>query len=165
MMAEHDVDAHHFIIARDLSSKIRDELCIVAERHKEVRETLVLLLEHEGFTVVGAADHGSEAIQLLEIHRPDLAVLELRLGDMTGIDVAREAARRGLPAAIVIHTTEAGPTQIREALDAGVQALARKAVPPAALLHAVTAAMAREVYVDPALDGFPPAHHCSEPLG
>ena len=124
--------------------------CVVADRHPDMRESLALLLEHEGFMVVGKATTGSEAVQFLETHRPDLTVLDLRLGTMTGIDVACEAARLGLPGVIVLHTSVATPELVREALDAGIRGIAGKAVPPASLLTAIAAALAREVYIDPA---------------
>jgi DNA-binding NarL/FixJ family response regulator len=128
--------------------------CVLAARHQAVRESLAVLLEHEGFTVAGMAESGREAIQLLQTVRPDLAVLDLRLRDMSGIEVAREAMRLGLSSAIVIHTSVTGSTLVQEALDAGVRGLALKAVPPTALLGAVAAAAAGEVYVDPAIRGY-----------
>ena len=131
--------------------------CVLADDHEGMLSSLTSLLEYEGFTVVGAARTAREAIQLLEAHRPDLAVLDFRLRDMTGIEVAREAARLGLSTAIVIHTAEAGPALVRAALDAGVRGVARKDVPPAPLLDAIAAAVAGEIYVDPALGGSPPA--------
>ncbi len=130
--------------------------CVLADDHEDMLSSLAALLEDEGFAVVGAARTAREAIQLLDEHRPDLAVLDFRLRDMTGVEVAREAARLGLATAIVIHTAEAGAALVREALDAGVLGLARKAVPPAPLLQALAAASAREIYVDPALGGSPP---------
>ncbi|HUY71099.1 MAG TPA: response regulator transcription factor [Gaiellaceae bacterium] len=124
--------------------------CVVADRHPEMLESLALLLEHEGFTVVGKASTGRDAVRFLETRQPDLLVLDLRLGAMTGIDVARAAARLGLTGAIVLHTSEATPKLVREALDAGVGGIAREAVPPTSLLKAIAAAVARELYIDPA---------------
>ena len=123
--------------------------CLVADRHPEMLESLALLLEHEGFTVVGKVATGREAVRFLESHQPDLMVLDLRLGTMTGIDVAREAARLGSTGAIVIHTSEATPELVREALEVGVRGMARETVPPTPLLNAITAALAREIYIDP----------------
>jgi DNA-binding NarL/FixJ family response regulator len=125
--------------------------CLVADRHPDLRESIALLLEHEGFVVVGKATTGPEAVRLVETERPDLIVLGLRLGTMTGIEVAREAARLGLTSAIVLHASEATPELVREALAAGIRGIAREAVPPLPLLNAIAAAVAREVYVDPAL--------------
>jgi DNA-binding NarL/FixJ family response regulator len=127
-----------------------DRSCVVGDRHPVMRESLALLLEDEGFTVVGKAATGREAIRLLEVHRPTLTVLDLRLGDMTGIEVALETSRLGLGVATVIYVSESTPEVIRHALDAGVRAIAREAVPPAALIHAIAAAVAGETYVDPA---------------
>jgi two-component system, NarL family, nitrate/nitrite response regulator NarL len=130
--------------------------CVLADDHEDMLSSLTSLLEAEGFTVVGAATTAHAAIQLLEAHKPDLAVVDFRLGDMTGVEVAREAARLGLATRIVIHTAETGAALVREALAAGVLGLAGKAVPPAPLLQALAAAAEREVYVDPALGSSQP---------
>jgi two-component system response regulator DesR len=132
--------------------------CLVAHRHPNVREALALLLEDEGFTVVGKAATSREAIRLAERHRPDLIVVDFRLDTMTGIDVARVASRLGLSEAIVLHTADATPQLVRKALDAGVSGIARQAVPPLSLLNAIAASLAREVYVDPAFGGIAPGY-------
>lgn len=58
--------------------------------HKMVRQGLGDLLEHAGFEVVGDSGSASEAIQLIHILQPDIAVLDDRLPDGTGIEVCRE---------------------------------------------------------------------------
>ncbi len=131
--------------------------CLVADRHPEMRESLAQLLAHEGFEVVGTAASGREADRLLEAHRPEIMVLDLRLDTMTGIDVAREAARLDHPAVIVLYTSDAAQTLVQEALAAGVRGIAREAVPPVPLLKAIAAAVAGEVYVDPSFGDFSPS--------
>jgi len=125
--------------------------CIVADRHPVIRDSLELLLQDDGYAVCGKAATGSEAIRLLDELRPGLAVLDLSLHDMSGVEVAREARRLGLDTTIVIHTAAIRPSHVPEALEAGVGAIALKAVPPDALLEAIAAARAGETYVDPAI--------------
>ena len=130
--------------------------CVVADDHGAMLSSLASLLEQEGFAVVGAAATGREAVLLLASCRPALAVLDVRLGDMTGIEVAREAASLGVDTAIVLHTAECGAQLVRDALAAGIRCVARKDVPPLSLLNAITAAVAGNVYVDPAFGRFSP---------
>lgn len=126
--------------------------CVLADDHQGLLASLADLLHHEGFAVVGTATTGADAIQLIKIVRPDVAVLDFRFPDMTGLEVAREASRLGLTTAIVIHTAVAGPGLVRDALKAGVLGIAVKAVPPESLLRAVAAAVAGEIYIDPSLE-------------
>jgi DNA-binding NarL/FixJ family response regulator len=127
--------------------------CVVAEPHQAMRDSLALLLEHEGYSIIGSASTAREALDLIAALRPDLAVLDLRLRDMSGIEVAREAKRLGFAGAIVIHTASTGPKLIQDALDAGIHGLAGKAVPPTPLLDAISAALAGTIYIDPAIRG------------
>jgi DNA-binding NarL/FixJ family response regulator len=133
------------------TSDAKAPTCILAARHDAIRKSLALLLAHEGFAVVGEATTGRQAVLLLDEFRPLLAVLDLRLVDMTGIEVARKARRLGVETAIVLHTGWIGRSTVQEALEAGVNAIAVKAVPPGALLDALAAVVSGETYVDPAI--------------
>jgi DNA-binding NarL/FixJ family response regulator len=125
--------------------------CVLVDDHPEVLSSLASLLEHEGLEVVGRAATGAEALRLLELHRPAVAVLDLRLPDLSGIEVARAAARIAPETAIVVHTGEAHASTVGDALAAGVLGVVLKAVPPWQLLEALDAALAGEVHVDPSL--------------
>jgi DNA-binding NarL/FixJ family response regulator len=124
--------------------------CIVIDDHELMLSSLALLLAGEGLTVVGEARTGSEAIRLLEEHQPDLAVLDFRLPDMSGIDVAKTA--RGLSTAFVLHTAEADAVVAEAALVAGVLCIVAKGSPPHRLLAAIACALAGEPYLDPSFD-------------
>ena len=130
--------------------------CLLVDDHETMLSSLSSLLRHEGFVVVGEAATGAEAIRLLGLSRPDLTVVDFRLPDMTGLDVAREAARIAPATVLVLHTGETGPAIAREALAAGVRGVVLKAVPPTHLLAAISAALAGDVYVDPNLTGAAP---------
>ncbi|WP_307429504.1 response regulator [Pseudarthrobacter defluvii] len=58
--------------------------------HKMVRQGLSDLLEHEGFEVVGDSGSAAESVRLIHVLEPDIAVLDDRLPDGTGIEVCRE---------------------------------------------------------------------------
>lgn len=109
---------------------------------------MALLLEHEGFTVVGSAATGEGALELIRAKRPRIAVLDLLLPGMTAFEVAGEV---GSSTAIVIHAGEASASLARDALAAGARAVVLKHVPPLALLHALAHTTAGETLIDPAI--------------
>jgi DNA-binding NarL/FixJ family response regulator len=131
-------------------------VCMVADDHADMLASLASVLTHEGLMVVESVATGREAVAALRAHRPHVAVLDVRLDDMTAIDVAREAAQLGLETAIVIHTAEASRALVQEALASGVRAVARKSVPPSSLLAAIATVARGGIYVDPAFPA-PPA--------
>ena len=70
-------------------------------------------------SVTGTAADGEEAVRLVEALRPDVPLTDIEMPRMTGLEVAAEVRRRGLPARVVILTTFARSGYLRRALDAG----------------------------------------------
>jgi len=63
---------------------------ILADDHEMVRQGLRVLLEREGFEVVAEASDGREAMKLCETHSPEVAILDLAMPLLNGVDAARE---------------------------------------------------------------------------
>jgi DNA-binding NarL/FixJ family response regulator len=127
--------------------------CIVADDNEEMLDALGVLLSGEpGHGVIGQARTGIETLQRLQALPTTAVVLDLRLPDMDGIEVARRAAeilRR--KTVIVMHTSWADPAQVRAALDAGARAVVLKDAQPENLLVALRDSAAGRIYVDPKL--------------
>ncbi|MEY2430384.1 MAG: two-component system, NarL family, response regulator DesR [Acidimicrobiaceae bacterium] len=123
---------------------------MVVDDHGDMLASIASVLAHEGFRVVEAVAAGRDAVAGLKTHRPDFAGVDVRLGGITGSEVAREATRPGLDTASVILTGEAPPGLVQEALDSGAGVVVRKSVPPSSLLAAIATAVHGGIYVDPA---------------
>jgi DNA-binding NarL/FixJ family response regulator len=95
---------------------------LVADDHPVSREGLVRIIEREGkFSVVAQAGDGGEALKLIQQLRPDLAVLDISMPTMTGIEVVREAMKQELPTEFVIMTLYDDSRYFDAAMDAGVK--------------------------------------------
>ena len=66
---------------------------LLADDHNIVREGLRSLLVREGFDVVAEASQGADALRLAKERRPDVAILDLGMPAMNGLEVAREIHR------------------------------------------------------------------------
>lgn len=126
--------------------------CLLADDSEPVRSALASLLGGEGIEVVGQAASGFEALVLLEELPTTVVLLDVRMPDPNGLDVARRAAeilRKKL--AIVFYTSYADPGFVREALDAGARGVVLKDAPPSNLLDALDEVGRGGVYLDPRL--------------
>jgi len=106
--------------------------------HPLLREGIATLVNNQpDMMLVGEASTGSEAIQQFKQHMPDVTLLDLRLPDMSGIDVLI-AIRSEFPAArIVMLTTFEGDVEVQRALQAGARGYLLKNMPPVELLDVI----------------------------
>ncbi|MHB8294286.1 MAG: ANTAR domain-containing response regulator [Acidimicrobiales bacterium] len=115
---------------------------VIAEDEAIVRLDLKEILEEEGYSVVGETGRGDEAIALVREHRPDLAILDIKMPGMDGLSVAREITADRL-AAVLILTAFSQRNLIEEARDAGALAYLVKPFQRAELVPAIEVALGR----------------------
>jgi DNA-binding NarL/FixJ family response regulator len=103
---------------------------LLVDDHDLIRQGLKRAFErHDDFTVVGEAGNCADAVDLAESLTPHVAVVDVRLPDGSGFDVARRI-RASLPqAGIVVLTMYAGDEQLFAALEAGASAFVAKDAP------------------------------------
>lgn len=75
---------------------------LVVDDHAEFRTSVRALLEADGFTVVGEAATGAEAIRAADDLAPDIVLLDIRLPDLDGISVAEAMAALPLPPEVIL---------------------------------------------------------------
>lgn len=116
--------------------------------HPLLREGIAKIINDQpDMLVVAHAGDGGEAIQQFRQHLPDVTLLDLRLPDMSGIDVLI-TLRSEFPAArIVILTTSEGDVEIQRALQAGAQGYVLKSMPPRELITVIRQVHAGKRYV------------------
>lgn len=125
---------------------------LLADDHRLVRQGVGAILGTlPGLQVVGEAGDGPEAVRLAERLRPDVAVLDLRMPGLNGIEVTRELARCCPRTRVVILSMYADPGYAAEALRAGALAYVLKEAGIDDLARGIRAAAAGEEYLSPAL--------------
>lgn len=135
---------------------LRGLTCLLADDNGALLEALESLLCAEGIEVLGAARTGVEALRLLERCEPSTIVLDLRLPDLGGIEVARrtgEIARK--KPAVILYTSYADPALVTSALAAGARGVVLKDASPANLLEALSVVAAGGIYIDSRLRPVP----------
>src|SRR5262245_58042086 len=122
---------------------------LLADDHHVVRQGVRLLLERHGFEVVAEAADGAEALALARMHRPDVAVVDLQMPELTGIEFAKQILPENPAVAIVLLTVHSEPHYVVAALRAGIRAYVLKTQAPAELIHAIEEVQRGGSYLSP----------------
>jgi DNA-binding NarL/FixJ family response regulator len=124
---------------------------VLVEDHQALREGLELLLGREGCTVVGTAGSLDEGEALIAQTEPDVAVVDIRLGDESGIELTRRLLDANPDRRIVLYTGESDSDVLFDALDSGARGYALKEGSPGELVGALQIVADGGTYVDPRL--------------
>ncbi|MEU5397732.1 response regulator transcription factor [Streptomyces sp. NPDC005963] len=123
---------------------------LLADDHALVRRGVRLILDNEpDLTVVAEASDGAEAIVMAREHRPDLAILDIAMPRLTGLQTARELSRLQPELRILILTMYDNEQYLFEALKAGAAGYVLKSVADRDLVEACRAAMRDEPFLYP----------------
>lgn len=115
---------------------------VIAEDEAIIRLDLKEILESEGFDIVGETGRGDEAVDLVDRTDPDLAILDIKMPGIDGIEAARRiTSQHRVP--VLILTAFSQRNLIEEARDAGVAAYLVKPFQRGELIPAIEVALAR----------------------
>jgi two-component system, NarL family, response regulator DesR len=125
---------------------------VLAEDQDLLRDALAALLAMEGdMRVAGQAGDGGTALRLIRELRPDIALLDIEMPGMSGLDVLKACTAERLGIKIMILTTYNRPGYIREAIDAGARGFVIKDRPVTELADAIRRAVTGALVIDPNL--------------
>ena len=121
---------------------------VIVDDHGLVREGLVSLLSRfDDIAVVGEAGTVDEALAVVGEHAPDLVLLDLRLGEEDGAEVARRLRAGGSRTTILVLSVHDSSRNLREALAAGADGYLLKSVGGEDLAKGIRAAVAGETVI------------------
>jgi DNA-binding NarL/FixJ family response regulator len=129
----------------------RSVTCIVADDHPAVVDAISLLLEANGVEIIGRVRDGWQALAEINSRRPRIALLDIRMPGMSGMEVARQVAHRKPSTCVILYTGYAERELLAEALDAGARGFVLKDAPLADLVRAIDMVAGGAIYVDPAV--------------
>jgi response regulator NasT len=115
---------------------------VIAEDEAIIRLDLRETLEEEGYEVVGEAGRGDQALKLIRELQPDLAILDVKMPGMDGLEVARQVGDERICGVLVL-TAFSQREIIEQARDAGALAFLVKPYQKSDLIPAMEMAIAR----------------------
>src|SRR5437763_15185797 len=126
---------------------------LLADDHAVVRNGLRALLEKESFQVSAEACDGQEAVRLAAAVHPDVAVLDISMPMLNGLDAARELKKNEEGIKIILLTRHDEPQYVTEALRAGVKGYVLKNQAATDLVAAIEQVGRGGVYLSPNVSG------------
>ncbi len=125
---------------------------LLADDHVLVRQGIHQFLEEAaGIEVIAEADDGAEAIRLVKEHRPDVAVLDIRMPHVTGVEATRRIKQHHPEVRVLILTAYDDDPYVFALLQAGADGYVLKTAPADALIQAVRDVYAGAAALSPAI--------------
>ncbi len=123
---------------------------VLADDHAVVRRGLAGLLEStDDLEVVGVAKDGSEAVELVREHRPDVAVMDLQMPVLDGVEATRAIVEAQTGTEVLVLTSFSDHARIDAAIEAGAVGYLLKDAEPDTLLDGIRAVARGESPLDP----------------
>ncbi len=126
---------------------------LLVDDHALVRHGLRSLLEREGFSIVGEASDGLEALELCNSLGPDIVVMDISMPSQNGLNAAREIQKYCDSCKVILLTQHSEDLYIADALEAGVAGYVLKSQASSDLVHAIRQVAGGQVYISPGISG------------
>jgi two-component system response regulator DevR len=125
---------------------------LIVDDHEVVRMGLRALLErYPNFEVVAEASNGKEALEKVDIHEPDIVVLDIRLPGMSGVEVCQQITASHPETNVIMLTSYAEDEMLFAAIRAGAAGYVLKQIGGDDLVRAIEAVGRGEALLDPTL--------------
>jgi DNA-binding NarL/FixJ family response regulator len=125
---------------------------LVADDHAVVRSGIVGILNAQAdMKVVGDANNGADAVEMFLAHKPDVALIDLQMPLLDGVQVVEQIKSKDPDALLIILTTYDTDDDIERSLKAGAKAYLLKDVEPKDLVQCVRDVRAGKTFVAPAV--------------
>lgn len=128
---------------------------IIADDHHIFRKGILSIVsEDDGIEITGEAANGDDALKLIEEKKPDIAILDIDMPGLSGLDVARKVKSEKLPVKIVILTIHKDKEYFDEALELDIKAYVLKESIANDLIDCIKRVAAGEYYISSAISGY-----------
>jgi len=126
---------------------------LIADDHALVREGIGILIARGGFTVVAEASNGQEALAQASSYQPDMAVLDMSMPIMNGLETAQELRRLSPRTRSIVLSRHDGVDYVLAAMRAGIRGYVLKSQSVLELLQALNDVSTGGVYLSPGISG------------
>jgi DNA-binding NarL/FixJ family response regulator len=125
--------------------------CVIVDDHPAIAQAVDSAFSNTAISLVGRARGVEEAVRVLAEHQPDVALVDLRLGDGDGFDVIEQLHAVSPRTRAVVFTGVGERASLLRAMELGVEGFVLKEAPLEELVRAVMVAAGGGTYIDPAI--------------
>src|SRR6476646_633626 len=122
---------------------------LLADDHALVRQGLKAFLEKQGFQIVAEVSDGQETLRSAEKTKPDLAIIDISMPILNGIDTARELKKSSPKTKVILLTQHDEDQYVTESMRAGVKGYVLKRQAADDLVHAIQEVCRGSIYLSP----------------
>ncbi|NJD57792.1 MAG: DNA-binding response regulator [Anaerolineales bacterium] len=123
---------------------------LIVDDHQVVRQGLRTFLElHADISVIGEAEDGLRALEMIELHHPDVVLMDLVMPGMNGITTIRKVRESGIPTKIIALTSFSDDDKVFSTIQAGAASYLLKDVSPDELVEAIRAVQRGDARLHP----------------
>lgn len=127
---------------------------IICDDQALIRDSLGMLLNLErNIEVIGTAEDGAEAVEMVEEHRPDLVLMDLKMPGMNGIEATRRIRAQYPEVRVLVLTTYDDDEWVFDAIRAGASGYLLKDTPREEVIKAVRGTVEGRSFLDPSVAG------------
>ncbi len=120
---------------------------VIADDHELVRESIASLLrELPNFNIIGQCSNGRQAVEMVDRFRPDVAIVDVSMPELNGIDTARQIRKTSPSTRIIALSIYTDEAYIRDMIDAGVCGYVVKSGAAQDLVEAIRTGSRGKVY-------------------
>ena len=128
---------------------------IIADDHHIFRKGILSIVSEDAdIEITGEAANGDDALRLIEENKPDIAILDIDMPGLSGLDVARKVKSQKLSTKIVILTIHKDKEYFDEALELDIKAYVLKESIANDLIDCIKRVAAGEYYISSAISGY-----------
>jgi DNA-binding NarL/FixJ family response regulator len=124
---------------------------LIADDHTLIRNGLKQLLEQAGDYNVWEAGNGKEALKQIRAKKPQIAILDIEMPEMTGFEVAQIVQNEGLNIDVIFLTMYKDDAMFNNAMNIGVKGYVLKENTVSEIMQCITAVNAGKTYLSPAI--------------
>lgn len=124
---------------------------IIADDHPLILKGLTDFLNEKGYNLIGSADNGKEAFEMIKSERPAIAILDIQMPFLTGLEIAAKCKDLNLPTKIILITFEKDETIYNQAKDLEVYGYILKEFALVEIENCIAAILNETSYFSPEL--------------
>lgn len=126
---------------------------LIVDNHRIIREGLRALLgKQEGMVVVGEAEDGQEAVDLVRKLAPDVVIMDVAMPKMSGFEATRAIIAEKLPGKVIALSMHSDKRFVAEMLKAGASGYLLKDCAFDELINAIHAVLSGKIYLGPGVE-------------